>query len=171
MSQRIGYAIAAVALLALVVLSYAYLYTPVTTVYLVRHAERLNDSDTTSLSAAGAMRASGLAVLVREAGIRRIYVTEKHRTAQTAAPAADLLQLTPVEIAGHLVDDLVDSIKADNGKTILVVGHSDTLPAIIRGLGVHPQPAIGRDVFDDLFIVTVSPFRSSIAHLKYGARS
>lgn len=171
MSQGIGYVIAAAAVLALVVMSYAYLYTPVTTVFLVRHAERLDDSDTTSLSAAGTIRASELAALVREAGIKRIYVTEKHRTLQTVAPAAELLQLTPVEIAGHLVDDLVDSIRVDKGKTILVVGHSDTLPAIIRRLGVHPQPAIGRDVFDDLFIVTVSPFRSSIAHLKYGARS
>lgn len=171
MSQRIGYVIGAIAVITLVLFAYAQLYTPITRVYLVRHAERLNDSDTTSLSDAGVARAMILAALVRESGIKKVFVTEKHRTGQTAAPTADFLHMEAVEIAGHLVDTLVDSIKANKGATILVVGHSDTVPAIMRRLGIHPAPAIGRDVFDDLFIVTIAPLRSSFAHLKYGARS
>ncbi|MEK7249295.1 MAG: histidine phosphatase family protein, partial [Bacteroidota bacterium] len=69
-------------------------YSPVTTIILVRHAERLNDTDTTSISEVGIQRAQALAHVVSAAGVSKIYVSEKVRTQQTAATTAIALSIT-----------------------------------------------------------------------------
>ncbi len=146
-------------------------YSPVATVILVRHAERLNDTDTTSLSEAGIVRATALAYAVSAAGIQTIYVSEKARTFQTASPAASQFGVTPIPITANEIKQYVDSVKAHRGENILIVGHSDTLPLIMRKLGVSNPPTIGRTEFDDLFVVSVFRFRTTMAHLKYGNQS
>ncbi len=146
-------------------------YSPVATVILVRHAERLNDSDTTSISEAGIGRSKALAHAVRAAGIQRIYVSDKARTNQTAMPTSSQSGVPSVAITANEIKRYVDSVKAHRGENILIVGHSDTLPLIMSKLGVSNPPPIGRFQFDDLFVVSVFRFRSTMAHLKYGSPS
>ncbi|MER3523561.1 MAG: hypothetical protein C4326_05680 [Ignavibacteria bacterium] len=146
-------------------------FSPATTVILVRHAERLNASDTTSLSAAGLRRADTLAHVVGSAGITRIFVTDRVRTQQTAAPTAAALGLTPVVLAVHDTNGVVDSIHAHRGELMLLVGHSDTLPIIMRKLGITPPPTIAMSAFDNLFVVTFWRWRTTLTHLKYGPKS
>jgi broad specificity phosphatase PhoE len=153
------------------VMVWYFWFSPVTTIVLVRHAERLNDSDTTSLSSPGLARAQTLAHVLSVAGVRRIYISEKVRTEQTAAPTAALLALPSVQIPANESTRYVDSVKAHGGETILIVGHSDTIPILIEKLGITSPPAIGRTVFDDLFVVTKFRFRSTLTHLKYGNSS
>ncbi|MDL1893435.1 histidine phosphatase family protein [Sphingobacteriales bacterium CHB3] len=143
-------------------------YSPATTVILVRHAERLNDTDTTSISEAGLERAEQLAQALRSYPLKRIFVSEKHRTLQTAAATAVLFNLQPVQIRANAIRGFADSVKAHRGDAILIVGHSDTVPNIIAKLGVSSPPAIETSDFDDLFVVTVFRFRSTMVHLKYG---
>ena len=57
-------------------------------VFLVRHAEKVDESEDPLLSAAGKARARALARSLRTAGVKAIYVTQYKRTGLTAAPLA-----------------------------------------------------------------------------------
>ena len=171
MKKLIPWAAVLLLLVAFVGLASLYMFSPVTTVILVRHAERNNDTDTTSISMAGWERAAALAAAVSDADVQRIFVTEKIRTGQTAARAAERLNIVPSMIPADQRSQLIDSIRSHGGETVLVVGHANTIPAILALLDAHEPVTIPRDVYDDLFVVTVTPFRSSIVRLKYGRPS
>mgnify|MGYP001572207787 CR=1 FL=1 len=142
-------------------------YSPVATVILVRHAERLNSTDTTSLSEAGVKRAEALAHVLSASGVSRIYVSQKLRTHQTAQPTASAFGIMPIEISANEIRLYGDSVKTHRGEVILIVGHSDSVPKIIGRLGIAIPPTIAADEFDNLFVVTMFRFRSTLTHLKY----
>lgn len=130
------------------------------TIVLVRHAERADagtqpaanaDPD---LSPAGRTRASSLARVLADAKITTIFTTELKRTQQTAEPLAKVLQLATVTVPANNTAQLIDQIKMTNGN-VLVVGHSNTIPEIMKRLGVQAQFTIPDDQFDDLFVVTM----------------
>jgi broad specificity phosphatase PhoE len=171
MKKILPWSVVLLMLAAFAGLIFLYMFSPVTRVIVVRHAERSNDTDTTSISAAGWERAAALAAAVSDADVQRIFVTEKIRTGQTAARAAELLSIVPSVIPSDRTSQLIDSIRAHSGETILVVGHANTIPAILASLDAYNSVTIPRDVYDDLFVVTVTPFRSSLIRLKYGRRS
>lgn len=130
------------------------------TIFLVRHAERADGgamaaTKTTdpSLSDKGRQRAAALAVILRDAQIRTIFVTEYKRTQETAAPLAHSLGIVPTIIAANDTPALVARLKPLAGNA-LVVGHSNTLPEVISGLGIGGAVAIADDQYDDLFQVT-----------------
>lgn len=145
-----------------------------TTIILVRHAERGPGSDPPLLPA-GQLRAEALVDVADRAGISAIYTTEFLRTQQTAEPLANHLALTPTlfpvggDVPQH-VQDLVDHIMANQrGKTVLVVGHSNTVPAIIAKLGISSPPVIAGTEFDRLFIVTKKQNNTSkLIKARYG---
>jgi phosphohistidine phosphatase SixA len=135
------------------------------TIFLVRHAERADTAAGTttadpSLSDAGHARAVSLATLLKDARITTIFVTELKRTRETAAPLADALGIVPTVIAQNDLKALIARLRSTVGN-VLVVGHSNTVPAVIDALGVLP-PAIGDADFDNLFIVTPGPLASGL---------
>jgi broad specificity phosphatase PhoE len=72
------------------------LYNPTQRVFLVRHAERFNDSrEDPPLTADGKERAKALADTLRDAGITAIITSQWTRAKDTAQPLADLLKITP----------------------------------------------------------------------------
>jgi phosphohistidine phosphatase SixA len=158
----------AVCIAIIIVLAYWSMFSPTTTILLVRHAERLNPTDTTSLSPAGFERAAELEHVIGGAGINYIIVSDKQRTAQTAGPTAASLGIAPVSAPASNIDAAVDSIKVHAGQIILLVGHADTLPRIIADLGISPPPGIGENEFDHLFIITKNRWHTSLIALKYG---
>ena len=168
MKRILLYPILLTCFLLICVFLYFCCFSSVTKVILVRHAERLNDTDTTSLSPAGFQRASALAHVVESAGITRIFVSDKKRALQTAAPTGAALGITLVQIPAGQTDRFVDSIKAHRGEVILVVGHSDSVPTIIERLGISSPPIIASTEFDHLFVVAFWQFRATMTHLKYG---
>lgn len=108
------------------------------TLYLVRHAEKEAGSDP-GLTAAGARRATDLALLLRDAGIRHVFSSGFRRTRETAAPLAAALGL---EVRGYDPADLAalaETLRDLDGDA-LVVGHSDTTPALVRLLGGTAEP-------------------------------
>jgi broad specificity phosphatase PhoE len=118
-----------------------------------------------SLSEAGHARAASLAAMLKDAGVRAIFVTEFKRTQQTAAPLAKALGITPIVVSADDRSGLVARLKttADNA---LVVGHSNTVPEILKELGVTTPVSIGDAAFDNLFIV--SPQHTArFIHLHY----
>ena len=50
-----------------------------------------------------------------------------------------------------------------------MVGHSNSIPDVIRMLGGDTSPPIDEKKHDDLFVVTVyAKGKAKVAHLKYG---
>lgn len=136
------------------------------TVILTRHAEVVQAGSDPALSSQGRLRAELLAAMLRDTHLEAIFVTEFVRTQQTAQPSADLFHLQPQRIDEGNAAALVDSIRRVSG-TVLVVGHSNTVPEVISMLG-GPTVQIRETEFDHLFIVTVAPERTSVLHLRYG---
>jgi broad specificity phosphatase PhoE len=145
-------------------------------VFVVRHAERADagmaaakvagaDPD---LSAAGAERARALAAMLKDAGIRAIFTTEYKRTRDTAEPLARALGIRVTTIASKDAAALIDKVKSAEGN-VLVVGHSNTVPEVIKGLGVSENVTVGDDDYDNLFIVSRAP-RPLLIRLHYGTR-
>jgi broad specificity phosphatase PhoE len=154
------------AMLALSLLPSAALAQPVA--FVVRHAERADagmaatkDPD---LSDAGRARAQSLAAMLKDAQITGIYVSEFKRTRQTADPLAALLKVEPVAIGEKDIAQLVARVR-DAGN-VLIVGHSNTVPAILKALGVTDPITIGDAEFDNLFIVTRGA-TPSLVRLRY----
>lgn len=160
----------------LLVLSIAYSALgsgTMTTVILVRHAEKSPDATLTDppLTAAGEARAKTLARMLGKAGVSAIYTTPVVRTRRTAAPLAAALGVQPVEIqtGATYANDVVSRIRNQHaGATVLVVGHSNTTPEVIRALGIAEAPAIPDAEFDNFFVVTfVDGHAPSLLKLKY----
>ena len=155
----------------------------VTTVFLVRHAEKANEpGPNPPLSDAGRARAEALARLLQSAGVKAILTSQFLRTQQTAEPAASRLGITPTavtltpktsnprEVSEESIQELKRRVEAHAGGAVLVVGHSNSVPDVIRALGGDVVPQIDEKVFDDLFVVTVhGAGRARVVHLKYGS--
>jgi broad specificity phosphatase PhoE len=105
------------------------------------------------LSEAGRARAQALVFMLKDAGITTIYTTEYKRTRQTAEPIATALGVSPTIIKGNETARLVKEVAASKGN-VLVVGHSNTIPDVIKGLGVTTPQPIKDEEYDLLFIVT-----------------
>jgi broad specificity phosphatase PhoE len=138
-------------------------------VFVVRHAERADAGMTSSsndpdLSAAGQARAESLAAILKDARISAIYITEFNRTRQTAAPLAKTVGVEPIVMSSKDMPALIAKVKARSGN-VLIVGHSNTVPEIIRALGGEAV-TVGDSDFDNLFVVTAgSP--PSVVRLHY----
>jgi broad specificity phosphatase PhoE len=143
-----------------------------TTIIVVRHAEKAAEPVADPpLTASGVTRADALVEFVRDAGVKAIVSTQLQRTRQTVAPAAAMLGLTTEIIDARLTPRATaDSILARHrGQTVLVVGHSNTIPAIIAALGA-PQPTEICDTgYDNAFVVSVPPTgASTVTRLHFG---
>ena len=121
-------------------------------VYVTRHAEKGAEGKDPSLTPQGQARARTLAVMLQKAGIRNIFSTTTQRTQQTAQPLAAQAGV-PVQLYDGAKPSLViDKIKAASGPTLLV-GHSNTVPDLVKMLGGAPGTPIGDDEFDRLYEV------------------
>lgn len=124
-------------LLGIIAISFVSCST--TNIYIVRHGERANDTDTTSLSAAGHERAKALATRLANTPIDSIFVTPYTRTAQTAAVVAAQLHLPLTKYPAAPVATIANRLATLQGKNALVVGHSNTVLEIARALGTTPS--------------------------------
>jgi phosphohistidine phosphatase SixA len=123
-------------------------------VFVVRHAERSDQTSDSPLSAQGRARAESLARLLRDAGVSVIFVSQFQRTAQTAQPLAAALKLSPAVVQAADTAGLVKRVQGvGSNRSVLIVGHSDTVPAIVKALGCVEEIVIDVDDFDRLFVV------------------
>jgi len=146
-----------------------------TKIYIVRHAEKEIGNDP-GLTVAGKTRAGDLMRALKNKGIRHIYVSQYRRTQMTADSMRIQLGIDTIHyIADTTGLDLLKKIMAhdDLQSTILVVGHSNTIPKIIRRLGVenYPQEYISDDEFDTLFLLRYKKHKMRVSKDRYGAAS
>ncbi len=140
------------------------------TVFLVRHAERADDANAgpkmtgtdPDLSGQGVLRAQALARTLKDAKITAIYTTEYKRTRQTAAPLATALGVQVTEVSSKDLPGLFQKVRTAPGN-VLVVGHSNTVPAVIKELGVAEPVSIAETEYDNLFVVT----KGTLIRLRY----
>ena len=122
-------------------------------VVIVRHAEKAaNGGNDPDLSSAGRARAEALARILKDSGITAIFSTEFKRTQETAAPTATLIHVTPTVVAAKDTAALVARLHQLNGNA-LVVGHGDTIPNIVKALGINSSINIPDADYSELFIV------------------
>jgi phosphohistidine phosphatase SixA len=143
-----------------------------TTVVFVRHAEKVSAAPDAVLSPAGLQRAECLAQVLKDAGIKRIYVSDAKRTQQTAEPLAKALGIKPVVIPAKDSNTLVRDVFYGPGGNALVVGHSDTVPTVIQRVQAGTVTPIGENEYDGLYVVTVLEGSSTpVVKLHYCAAS
>lgn len=133
-----------------------------TMVVVVRHAEKATDDPRDpGLSAAGAARAQALANALRHLALDAVLVSQFRRTQLTAAPAAAEAGIQPIEMAASAAtvadaEAIAARILRDfPGGTVLVVGHSNTVPAIVAALSGHPPVDMADDEYDRFTLVSV----------------
>src|SRR2546423_13341003 len=131
---------------------------PVTTVIVIRHAEKIIDPNNPDpdLSPAGQARAQELARMFGDAGIKAIYATQYKRTQQTVKPLAEKIGVPATTIDAKNTPELVKQIRAQhNGEVVFVAGTNNTVPEIIAALGGPQLPVIPETEFDNLYVVTI----------------
>lgn len=96
-------------------------------VFVVRHAEKADESDDPVLSPSGRVRAQALARHLATAGIKAIYVTQYQRTVLTAAPLSSAIALTPIAIHSDATQELVDRMRKDTDPYIPTGAASQTI--------------------------------------------
>ena len=160
------------------VIVFAYLSTfarPVTTVILVRHAEKKIEPQNPDpdLAPEGLERAQEIARMFGGAGINSIYATQYKRTQQTVKPLSERWGVAVTLVDASQPDEVVKQIQTSHrGQTIFVAGHNNTVPAIASALSGENFPVIPESEYDNLFIVTIYRFgKAKVLKLKYGRES
>jgi broad specificity phosphatase PhoE len=125
-------------------------------IYLVRHGEKVSVGQDPALTPQGQLRAQNIATILQRAGIQAVFSTPTARTLQTAQPLAQQLGLTVERYDPATPKALVDNVKTLHGPA-LVVGHSNTLPELVRLFGGEPGQDIADDEYDRLYQLTLTP--------------
>jgi broad specificity phosphatase PhoE len=152
---------------------YATFRRPITTLILVRHAEKVIDPSNpdVDLSPEGQARAQEIARMFSDAGINAIYATQYKRTQQTVKPLADRLGLPINQVDAKKTADLIAQIHSQHsGDVIFIAGHNNTVPEIIAALGGPKYPVIPESEYDNLFVVTIyRTGKAKVVKMKYGS--
>jgi len=178
--RRVGLKTALVFLMLFAVLGavvvFAYFATfsrPVTTVILIRHAEKNIDPNNSDpdLSPVGQARAQELVRMFADSGVNALFATQYKRTQQTLKPLADRLGLPVIQVDSKQTPELIRQLLVNHrGQTIIVAGHNNTVPEIIAALGGPQLPVIPETQFDNLYLVTVyRSGKAKVVKLKYGS--
>jgi len=134
-----------------------------TMLIVVRHAEKsTDDPKDPGLSEQGNARANKLAEVLKGSGVKAVYTTQYKRTQQTGLPTAteaglqvNVRPATRENTASYTADLLKEIRKKHGGETVLIIGHSNTVPEIVKhatGLDVAPM---GENEFDRLYVITL----------------
>ncbi|RZJ74026.1 MAG: phosphoglycerate mutase [Flavobacterium sp.] len=127
-----------------------------TTIYLIRHAEKADTTADTNLSEAGKERAVRWMEYLVANRIDAIYTSPYNRTRQTVKPLADGLKIKVKEYDPKVMN-LFTLAEKHHNQTIVIVGHSNTIPGHINKLlGENIYPDIDEETFGNLYVITIS---------------
>ena len=135
-------------------------------VFIIRHAEKAAGDDP-ALLPEGVLRAGRWADMLQNAGIDHVITSTAQRTRETGGIIAEALGVdtdafAPADIAG--ITDLI-SFDYEDG-TVLVVGHTETIPNIMSELGAFDLYSLDPEDFGRLFVVIPSEEGPSILDLQ-----
>lgn len=128
---------------------------PVSKIILLRHAEKANDDPKDpSLSEKGKQRAALLAALLKDVPVDAFYATPYKRTTETIAVLAnangkEIFTYNPGDKNG-----ISAMIRAGKGKTIVIAGHSNTIPPMVNALiGKEEYPLLDDNDYGKIWIL------------------
>ena len=125
-------------------------------VFLVRHAEKAaTGGDDPDLSTAGQERAEALARMLKDAEITAIFTTEFKRTRETAAPTAKATKISPTVVPANDIPAMAEKLRALKGNA-LVVAHGNTIPDLVKALGIEFPIAVSENDYSELFVIIMA---------------
>lgn len=137
------------------------------TIFLVRHAEKVDDSRDPDLSEAGKQRAAMLADLLKNENIKEIYTTSYKRTIQTGTPLATMKD---IKLKTYKADSLraFADLLLNTRKNILVVGHSNSTISLLDAMGTeHHIKKIEDSDYSNLFKLVLNGKKKTLEELRY----
>jgi len=123
-----------------------------TTIYLVRHAEKVDSSRTSGLTEVGTARAKAFSTMLRDSNLTHVFSTPFVRTKSTAAPTAEFHSLDIEEYDPDAAREFAEKLKNLTGSA-LVVGHSNTIPNLVNLLTGERFDDLDERVYDKIYIV------------------
>ncbi len=124
-------------------------------IFIVRHAEKASSGGKDpELSVQGQKRADALANILKDSQITSVFITEFKRTKETATPTAKAAHVTPTVIPANDIGVLVEKLRTLNGNA-LVVGHGNTIPDLLKALGIATAVSIPEDDYTEIFAVVL----------------
>ncbi len=147
-----------------------------TTVFVIRHAEKQtsNPEDRDPpLAPAGEARALELAQIFGRApedrSLDAIYVTELRRTQDTVRPLTNRLGVPMIVVPAEDPETVAKRALSEyRGGRVLIVGHSDTVPAIVDALSGIDVGPMSETEYGILYVVAVPRFsRAAVTRLDF----
>ena len=135
--------------------------------YVVRHAEKLDNTPYSVLSPAGHARADVLKKELLDKKIDMVFATTFQRTQETARPLANAINKPLLIYRNNAVDSIATAIRGAGEKNILLVGHSGNLPSIIEKLTEKKISPIAEDEYDNLYIIKIKKSKTILLEKKY----
>ena len=123
-------------------------------IYVIRHLQKAaNAGDDPPLSALGSANAAKLAHLLENKGIRAIFATPTRRATETADPLAKRLGIAVTPYDPRSPQQLVQAALSARGN-VLIVGHSNTVPALVAAFGGDQPAPLSEDDYGTIFHVS-----------------
>jgi phosphohistidine phosphatase SixA len=142
--------------LAVALMAPAAAFADPSAIYVVRHAEKAAGGKDPELTAEGQARAQNIATILQKAGIAHVFSTPFARTRQTAQALAQRSNLAIETYDPRAPEALVGKVKTLDG-AVLVVGHSNTVPELVRLFGGAPGADIPESEYDRLYQLIPAP--------------
>ncbi len=126
-------------------------------VYLMRHAEKAaDDPRDPSLNEKGDIRAKQLVSFFENQSFDRFFSTPYKRTKGTVAYLAEKNGKEITEYAPTMHNELVKQVKALDGETVFIVGHSNTIPDLLNKFTNSDEyKMIDHERYGDIWLVTI----------------
>lgn len=143
-----------------------------TTFIVMRHAEKESTGTDPNLDSDGLIRAEELKRILGNISVNAIYSTPFNRTKQTVQPLATAkgIAITEYPVDKPYAQLVSEIASANRGRVVVVAGHSNTVPEILKELSDNSfSISISESQYDNLFIVSLpDKLRPTVTHLKYG---
>ncbi len=141
--------------LLLVVFQVSIAQSETTTLHLIRHAEKADSTQNPELSDEGLKRAVRWTKYFEKKNIDFFYTTLTRRTQMTCSTIATSKQKDMIFYDAAKFS-LKEIIEKHYGKTILIVGHSNTIPSQINAfLEKEIYPQIDDNQFGNLYTIII----------------
>ena len=146
---------------------------PVTVVVIVRHADKAaQPAGDPPLTDVGTERAKALAEMLRHSNVGAVLHTPTVRTRDTALPTARQFGLTPEVLplgpAASHPELVAEAVRKHAGKTVLVVGHSNTVMKYIAALGGPTRPDLCDHEYDGIYTLVIAHGETRLVQGRYG---
>lgn len=138
-----------------------------TTVVVVRHAEK-GDGEDPDLNEIGKARSERLQRVLASLSVNAVFATDYRRTQATVRPLCESRKLTAEVLPAGKTKELAGRVRKDHlGEVVVVAGHSNTVPALLKELGVIEPVKMKDEDYDCLFVVTLGVDGARLLRLHY----